>query len=94
MRPGRVNAGSSADEIDLVLPGLGLRHPQAAPAQPRRDDVRGIEDLIDPVREDPAEERRVVDAVHHDQQLVERQLPSATAHHSAGDSLVHEPLQE
>ena len=31
--------------------------------------------------------RRVVDAVHHDQQLVEREL-AAAAHHPAGDALV------
>ena len=37
----------------------------------------------------PAEERRVVDAVHHDEELVEREPAAHAAAHAAGE---HEPV--
>ena len=40
-----------------------------------RDDVGRVEERVEPVREDAPQERRVVDPVHHDEQLVEREPP-------------------
>ena len=64
----------------------------AAPvlADPARHDVDRVQDRVDLAREPAAEERRVVDAVHGYEQLVERET-AAHAAHSREHALVHDP---
>ena len=76
-----------ADEVDLRAERPRRRQPQAHLADAARDDVDGVEERVDPVRAEPAHERRVVDAVHHDEQLVQGELALA-AHHPREDALV------
>src|SRR5579864_9367374 len=64
MRPGRVRAGSRFSKGTFVAP---------------RNDVHGVEERVDLVRQEAAHERRVVDAVHRHEQLVERELALAAA---------------
>ena len=99
IRPGRVSAGSScvdrdvrrADEVDLVLARLRPRDAELEPADARRDEVRRVEERVRPVREEPPEERRVVDPVHDDEQLVQRQLAPAAHHPRERAALVEDP---
>ena len=82
-----------ADEIDLQLPRLRRPEAQLRLADPARDDVGRVQECVHPVRRPTLEERRVVDAVHHDEQLVQRELTHAAAHHP-GHELLHDPAQE
>src|SRR6202020_314655 len=75
MRPGRVRAGSrtSIGTLQAQLPDLA------------RDHEHRVEEGVEAVGEDLAHQRRLVDAVHHHQQLVERlAAPLAAAHPEAG----------
>ena len=48
--------------------------------EPLRDEVQRVEERVELARAEALHaQRRLVDAVHHDQQLVERQ-PAAAAH--------------
>jgi hypothetical protein len=66
--------------MNLVAPWPGRRKPKRDLAEPPRDDVRGVQEGVEAAREHTLRERRVVDSVHHDEQLVERQLAHAAAH--------------
>ena len=61
-----------ADEVDLVVARPGSRHPELHLADRPRHDERRVEQRVELARETAPHERRVVDAVHHDEQLVER----------------------
>ena len=76
-----------ADEVDLLAPRLCGSDPQRALPDAPRDDVDAVEQRVRLVREELLEERRVVDAVHHDEQLVECE-PAAT--HPAREHEVHD----
>ena len=88
MRPGRVSAGSSWLIGTLVAPmkeiwslrgfGRGTRRRELAGLL--RDDVARVEQRVRPVREQAPEEGRVVDPVHHDEELVQRELAAAAQH--------------
>ena len=81
-----------ADEIDLVLPRLRPRNTQREAAHPRGDDVGRVEERVRPVREQAAEEGRVVDPVHDDEELVQREL--AAAHHPRDGAALAEDLRQ
>ena len=76
---------AGADEVDLLLARPRRAHAQGELADPARNEVQGVEERVQAVRGEALHERRVVDAVHHDQQLVERQPAAAHAAHAAGD---------
>ena len=78
-----------ADEVDLRTQRPRRRQPQPHTAGAARDHVDGVEERVDAVGDEATHERRVVDAVHHHEQLVQRELP-LPAHHPGQDSLVHE----
>ena len=79
-----------ADEVDLLLARASARGGAATSRRSRRGTMKlAVEQRVRPVREDTAEERRVVDAVHDDEQLVERQAAHPTAH-AAGE---HEAVE-
>ena len=81
-----------ADEVDLLGPRLGRLDAQAQPADPARDDVGRVEERVEAVGEELAHHRRLVDAVHLHQQLVERQPAAHAAHareHDALDAVAH-----
>ena len=69
-----------ADEEDLLGRGLRSLEPQRHLADPLRNEVHGVEPGVGLVREDAAEERRLVDAVHLHEQLVEGQAAHTAAH--------------
>jgi hypothetical protein len=61
-------------------------------ADRRGTDVGRVEERVEAVREELAHERRLVDAVHLHQQLVERQPAAHAAHareHDALDAVAH-----
>ena len=65
-------------------------------ADAARDDVDRVQEGVEAVREHLAHERRAADPVHHDEQLVERELAAAAAEHARHD-LVHgaaEPVHD
>ena len=76
------------DEVDLFLARPGRLQPQPQPADPRRDDVDRVQERVEPARPEALHQRRVVDAVHHHQQLVERE-PAATAHAARDHEVAH-----
>ena len=88
MRPGRVSAGSSAlerhvagaDEVDLLL--ARLRRLQAQRRLPMRCGTMYIasRNVLNRRVTNSLHERRLVDAVHHDEQLVEREPAALAAH--------------
>ena len=80
-----------ADEVDLVLARLRPRDAKLEPADARRDEVGRVEEGVRPVREEAPEEGRVVDPVHDDEQLVQREL--AAAHHSRNGALPEDPRE-
>src|SRR5262249_56857448 len=61
----------------------------AAPGE--RNDVHRVEQRVDGVRDHTASERRGVQAVHDDEQLVERH--AAAAEEAAGKGLVDDPRE-
>jgi len=70
------------------LRGFGLRtRRRTRPI--RRDHVRRVEECVDEIGEEPAEEGRVVDPVHDDEKLVEGQL-AHPAHHPGHHALIHD----
>ena len=71
-----------ADEVDLVAARARRRQPQRDLAEPARDDVGRVEERVEAARQDALRERRVVDPVHHDEQLVEREPAAASAAHA------------
>ena len=84
-----------ADEVDLLAARACGPDAQRALPDAARDDVDPVEQRVRLVREELLEERRVVDAVHDHEQLVERER-AAAAHsareHEVGD-VVH-PARE
>src|SRR4029079_26387 len=76
-----------ADEVDLLAARLRGLDAQGAPHQATRDDVDAVEQRVRLVREELLEEGRVVDAVHDDEQLVERERAGA---HPAREHEVHD----
>ena len=71
------------DEVDLLLARARRAHAQPQPADPLRDDVERVQERVPAAGEEALGGGRVVDAVHHDQQLVERQ-PAARRRPSRG----------
>jgi len=61
-----------ADEVDLLGARLGRADAQAQLPDALRHQVHRVEERVDPVREELAQQRRLVDAVHLHEQLVER----------------------
>jgi hypothetical protein len=81
-----------ADEVDLLLARARRLQPQSHPSDLARDEVRRVQEGVDAVRDELAEERRLVDAVHLHEQLVEGELAAHAAHareHVAGDVVAH-----
>src|SRR5262249_19179338 len=78
--------------VDLVLVWPWRRQPQRRRSDPPRNHVARIEEGVDPVGKHLLEEGRVVDAVHDDEQLVERQGAAHPAEH-AWERLVDDPGQ-
>ena len=96
-RPGqrrieRVRQVRRADEEDLQPLGLRARQAQRDPADPRGDEVDGVERRVAEPREQAPEHARAVDAVHHHEQLVER--ARAAAAHASGHDVVVDPPQQ
>ena len=81
-----------ANEVDLARAGRRLRHAQPDLSDPSRDHVEGIEQRVQPIRDHAAEERRVVDPVHHDQELVQGEPAAAAEHPREGSSLVEDAV--
>ena len=77
-----------ADEVDLRAGRTRRGQPQADVAHAAGHDVDRVEERIDLVRPQPAHERRVVDAVHRHEQLVEGEAAAHAAHHPGEDALV------
>jgi hypothetical protein len=75
---------AGADEVDLLL--AWTRRPQAQRelADLARDHEHRVQEGVDAVGDHLAHQRRLVDAVHHDQQLVERHAAHAATHAEAG----------
>ena len=71
---------AGADEVDLLVGRLRPLQAQRHAADPLRDDVAGVHPGVQPVHPKPPPERRAADAVHHDEQRVER--PAALAEHA------------
>ncbi len=83
---------AGADEVDLLLARLRRLLAQPHLADPLRDDVERVEERVEAVGDDALGQRRVVDAVHDDEQLVERQRAAAAAHaghHELVDDALH-----
>ena len=80
-----------ADEVDLLPPRARSRDAQGDVPDPARHDVDAVEERVQLARQELAEEGRVVDSVHHDEELVERERaphPEATGEHE-GEDAVH-----
>ena len=78
------------DEVDLLLARLRRAQPQRDGAGLARDDVERVQERVEPVRHELLLERRLVDAVHDHQQLVERER--AAAAHAGDHELVDDAL--
>ena len=83
-----------ADEVDLLAARARGGQPQRAAADAPRDDVDGVEERVDPVREHAAQHGGLSIPSIDDEQLVQRE-PAAAAHPAehAGDHLVHDPAE-
>ena len=79
-----------ADEVDLLLARLRRLLAQPHRADLLRHDVERVEERVEAVGDDALRQRRVVDAVHHDEQLVERER--AAAAHAGDHELVDDAL--
>jgi hypothetical protein len=82
---------AGADEVDLLLARARRLLAQAQLPDPLGDDVERVEERVQAVRDELARDGRVVDAVHHDEQLVQRQR--AAAAHAGDHELVDRALQ-
>ena len=78
-----------ADEVDLLRARLRRADAQLHAADLARHEVGGVEEGVELLRDPLAHERRLVDAVHLHEQLVERE-PAAAAHHAAGEHELHD----
>src|SRR6478609_5042077 len=83
---------AGADEIDLLAGRPWLLEPQPHAADPLRDDVGRVEERVERAGHVLAHESRLPDPVHHDQELVQRELTAPEHPASAArEDAVHDP---
>ncbi len=83
---------AGADEVDLLLARPRRAKAQLDLADLTRDDVQRVEERVDAVGQEALGGGRVVDAVHDDEQLVEREAAAHAAH--AGDHEAPDRVRE